>query len=303
MQPFHFLYLTKKKKAWDIQAFFKLLKLVNAHSPTHIHAHSTSIVWAVLLKMVFPHLIVIWHDHFGLETKIYPRRYMKYLSFFINGMIGVKQELILWAKRSLQIDNLTYISNFPSLYLKSIEKTPNRIICVANMRRQKDIGNLIQAAKLIKESDIPFHIRIVGETPDKIYLNEITAQMHSLNLTNDITIVGPCGDIASELEQAEIGVLSSNSEGLPVALLEYGLASLPVVVTDAGQCREVVDNGHAGILVEVGKPLPLAKAIIHLLTNKSFAKLLGTNLNQRVENNYGKTHFYNAYISFLNTLN
>jgi glycosyltransferase involved in cell wall biosynthesis len=296
-------YVLNKKNAWDIGAFIQLIKLVNKHSPTHIHAHSTSIVWGVMLKIVFPQLVLIWHDHFGLETQSHPRRYMQYLSYCINGMIGVKQELVHWAKRSLQIENLTYISNFPSLYLKSIEKTPNRIICVANMRRQKDIGNLIQAAQLIKESGIPFHIRIVGETPDKNYLSEITSQVHSLNLTNYINIVGTSGDIASELEQAEIGVLSSKSEGLPVALLEYGLARLPVAVTDAGQCREVVDNGHAGILVEVGNPVTLAKAIIHLLTNKSFAKQLGNNLNQRVENNYGETHFFNAYISFLNTLN
>jgi glycosyltransferase involved in cell wall biosynthesis len=295
-------YVLNKKNAWDIGAFMQLIKLVNTHSPTHIHAHSTSIFWGVMLKFIFPQLVLIWHDHFGLETQSHPRRYMQYLSFFINGMIGVKQELIHWAKRSLHIDNLTYISNFPSLELKSIEKTPNRIICVANMRRQKDIGNLVLAASHLKQSGMAFQLRIVGQTPDHDYLNEISEQIRSHELEQDVIITGPCEDIGNELQQAEIGVLSSLSEGLPVALLEYGLAALPVVVTDAGQCKEVVDNGNAGLCVDVGNAVQLADAFIELLRNKTYAQQLGAKLQHRVINKYGKFHFYNAYISFLDIL-
>ncbi len=295
-------YILNKKNAWDILAFFKLIKLAHVHSPTHIHAHSTSIVWGVMLKIIFPHLVLIWHDHFGLDTKIYPRRYMKYLSFFINGMITVKQELMDWATHNLCIQRLIYIPNFPSLELISIEKIPNRIICVANLRRQKDIGNLVLAASLLKQSGVAFHVRIVGETPDQEYLKEITDQIQTLGLVNEIVITGPSADIGKELQQAEIGVLSSLSEGLPVALLEYGLASLPVVVTNAGQCMEVVDNGHAGMLVEVSNSQQLADALVELLTNKTQTQQLGAALHERVIHNYGKQHFYNAYFSFLNAL-
>jgi glycosyltransferase involved in cell wall biosynthesis len=118
-----------------------------------------------------------------------------------------------------------------------------------------------------------------------------------------VIITGTCEDIGNELQQAEIGVLSSLSEGLPVALLEYGLAGLPVVVTDAGQCKEVVDNGNAGICVGVGNTVQLADALKKLLTDKIYAEELGNKLQQRVSIKYGKYHFYNAYISFLNTLN
>ena len=59
--------------------------------------------------------------------------------------------------------------------------------------------------------------------------------MEEYNLNDIIQIAGSVVDTSSLLASADIGVLSSIFEGLPLSLLEYGLAGLPVVVTDVGQ--------------------------------------------------------------------
>ena len=64
------------------------------------------------------------------------------------------------------------------------------------------------------------------------------------------------------LRACSIGVLSSASEGLPLALLEYGKHGLAAVSTAVGQCPEVLDNGYAGVLVPASRPRISAHAIV-----------------------------------------
>jgi hypothetical protein len=54
-----------KKHGLDIAAFFRLVKLIRKNKITLIHAHSSSVFWAVAAKVFCPGLKVIWHDHLG----------------------------------------------------------------------------------------------------------------------------------------------------------------------------------------------------------------------------------------------
>jgi len=89
------------------------------------------------------------------------------------------------------------------------------------------------------------------------------------------------------LRGCDVGVLSSVSEGLPLALLEYGMAKLPVVATRVGQCAEVLDEGRAGLLVPPGSPAELAEALVKLLGDGSQRREMGEKLCSRVREHYG----------------
>jgi glycosyltransferase involved in cell wall biosynthesis len=69
-------------------------------------------------------------------------------------------------------------------------------------------------------------------------------------------------------------------------LLEYGAAGLPVVVTDVGQCSEVVDKGRAGILAEPSNPRQLAEGILALLSSTELRRNFGEELRKRVLSAY-----------------
>jgi glycosyltransferase involved in cell wall biosynthesis len=107
-----------------------------------------------------------------------------------------------------------------------------------------------------------------------------------LGLARHVTMLGSRTDIQSILAGSDIGVLSSTSEGLPVSLLEYGVAGLPAVASDAGQCREVLDGGDAGILFSPGDVAALADALIGLLQAPDRRSALGRGFRERVARHY-----------------
>ena len=120
------------------------------------------------------------------------------------------------------------------------------------------------------------------------------------NMSPNIFIYGSKPDITYILSQCEIGLLSSLSEGLPLALLEYGLAKLAVVATKVGECESVIKNENFGILIESRDEVALHKALNYLVENQDIRKNIARAFKVRVENEYsekaiGETliHIYN----------
>jgi glycosyltransferase involved in cell wall biosynthesis len=106
------------------------------------------------------------------------------------------------------------------------------------------------------------------------------------SLGQNISILGQRRDISALLHVCDIGVLSSRTEGLPVSLLEYGMAGLPVVATQVGECEEVLDRGGAGLLVPPQSPRDLAEALLSLLDSRERRALLGERFLHRVQKLY-----------------
>lgn len=293
------LHTLHKKNSRDLFAFYKLVKLVYQYSPTHIHAHSTSIIWATFIRLLFPGIKLIWHDHFGLNTSLNKRMYMFGLLPFIGHTIVVKKELLTWLQQLDSNAPATYVPNFTALTVPVIEKDTSTLLCLANVRRQKDLETLIAAVHKVRMKEISVQLRIVGNTSDTVYLKELQHMITQLNLNDTITIAGPTAQVGIELARATAGVLSSASEGLPVSLLEYGIAGLPVAVTDVGECGEVTNRGKAGLLVPAKNTDALAEAIVFLLTNKQECAELGTRLRQRVNELYGADTYMNTYLTLI----
>ena len=93
-------------------------------------------------------------------------------------------------------------------------------------------------------------------------------------------------DIAYILSQATIGVLSSKTEGLPVALLEYGLSKLPVIVTEVGDCPKLISDGVNGSVVVKENPAIFADTILELLDKGDLRKQYGLQLEKTVNKEY-----------------
>jgi glycosyltransferase involved in cell wall biosynthesis len=99
-------------------------------------------------------------------------------------------------------------------------------------------------------------------------------------------MLGSRPDVSAILRASDIGVLSSVSEGLPLALLEYGMAGMAVVATDVGQCGEVLDRGRAGVLVPASDPSRLAEALVELMLSPARRSTLGMALLRHVNSAY-----------------
>ena len=96
-----------------------------------------------------------------------------------------------------------------------------------------------------------------------------------------VTLTGVRHDIARVLASFDAFVLSSRSEGLPLALLEAMATGLPVVSTTVGGVSEVVDHGRAGLLVPPGDEDALGRSIARLMASPTDAADLGRRARAR----------------------
>lgn len=302
-----------KKHGLDIAAFFRLVKLIRKNKITLIHAHSSSVFWAVAAKVFCPDIKVIWHDHLGkrIEEEKLNRIIIIIISFLIDGVISVNDILKTWSQKKLSVtaSKIVFINNFPLLRAaKPEEKITNKILqilCLANLRWQKDHITLIKAIDLLvnQKNITNFNVALAGIYSDDDYYRAIKSEIETRALNNYFEIRGSVSDTASLLYSADIGVLSSVSEGLPVSLLEYGLAGLPVVVTHVGQCAEVVDNGNVGMLVPPSNPEALAQALLTFIQQPELRISFGSKFKHRVESAYGAGKFMEEYKKLIESVN
>lgn len=293
-----------KKSVLDFYAFFKLFKLVANYKPSIIHAHQTSIYWAFIIKLIFPRIIIIWHDHWGFSDLLIDsdRKFIKFLSFLINGVVCVNDKIKNWNTRNLKVnkEHIIYIPNFPLVQInQKIENDIPVLLCLANIRNQKDHLNLIEACGILKSEDVNFKLLLAGSLEDSVWVAKVKQKVKFLNLNENVDFLGPVINISEILSIADVGVLSSISEGLPVALLEYGLAGLPVVCTDVGQCKKVLADGDFGWLVPPRSPVEFAAAIKQVLSNLQLANEKGFRLKNNINENYGSKGFIKSYLGLV----
>lgn len=281
---------------FDVGAIRQLIAYVRKHQVRILHAHETSLFVAAVASLFPPHPVVVWHDHFGgQEMGERPAWLYGLAARRVGGVITVNQALAEWSRRRLRvpIDRVWFIQNFVREANDDDGKRPElrgapgkRIVCVANFRPQKDHLALLQAMTLVLRQEPAAHLLLVGARSDENYLDLVRREIARRELYRHVSLLGPRRDVAAILRACDIGVLSSASEGLPLALLEYGMAGLPAVVTRVGQCAEVLDEGRAGVLVPPAAPDQLAEELVSLLRAPERRASLGEQLRRRVREFY-----------------
>ncbi|WP_298247522.1 glycosyltransferase [uncultured Christiangramia sp.] len=296
-----------RQSTFDLKAIIKLRRYIKNNKIDLIQAHGSSYFLGVLIKIIIPKTKLIWHDHLGaraLNNK--DLGFLKIASKFFDGIIVVNHDLYEWTKKNLLCGNLLLLKNFVKLgktnstdfYLKG--KSDFNIICVANLRHPKDHSTLIKAFSLLDHKKFSLSLHLVGDDSDKHYTAKLIRLIEVYNLQNNVFIYGQKGNIKSILNHASIGVLSSSSEGLPVALLEYGLAGLPVVCTNVGDCKDVI--GNFGKVVEKGNPDAFAANIAEYLLHPEEMKKDGLNFQNRIIDNYSGKKSMPLVIEFFRSI-
>jgi len=171
---------------------------------------------------------------------------------------------------------------------------PIIIACVARMLWTKGIGELIEAAKIIKEQHYPIKIKLYGapdpDNPASISISQLQA-WHDTGL---IIWQGYCQEVAKAYADCHIAVLASYREGLPKSLLEAASMGRPIITTNVPGCCEVVEEGENGFLVPAKESEKLAEALIRLGTNEALRLKMGLASRKRVENYFSDHLIHHA---------
>lgn len=153
------------------------------------------------------------------------------------------------------------------------------VLVPARLTAQKGHSLLLHAAGAVPEAQFVF----AGDGPERAPL---LAQTAVLGLGDRVTFLGYRPDARSLMASADLVVLPSLYEGLPLAVLEAMAAAKPVVASRIPGVQEIITEEADGILFESGNAGDLARAINQLLHDPSAARRLGAAARQTVASRF-----------------
>lgn len=146
------------------------------------------------------------------------------------------------------------------------------ITCVANLRPVKNHIMLLKGITPLFKENHNLKLLLVGSGDAQ---KEVTNYINLHNLQDYIFLLGVRNDIPEILAISDIFVLTSLWEGMPGSIMEAMAAGLPVVATDVGDVKELVEDGKTGFLVEVGDVNALTEYIKRLVEDKGLRERIG----------------------------
>jgi glycosyltransferase involved in cell wall biosynthesis len=146
------------------------------------------------------------------------------------------------------------------------------VATVANFKAHKGHRHLLEAASIVRRSLPEARFVLAGAGPTERQVRERAA---ALGLEGTVVFAGPREDAPRLAAAADLFVLPSEHEGLPVALLEAMALGRAVVATRTGGVPEVVEDGRHGLLVPPADPRALAEAIAELLRDPARRARMG----------------------------
>jgi glycosyltransferase involved in cell wall biosynthesis len=162
------------------------------------------------------------------------------------------------------------IAEIPMTRINSLDTQPPLIVMVARFAAQKDHSTLLQALSGLL--CLKWSLLLVGAGELE---PQVMAQVAALGLSDRVRILPPETNIARLLMEAQIYVLSTHFEALPISILEAMRAGLPVVATDVGGISESVRNEETGLLARYGDVGHLRDALAQLIAHPALRRALG----------------------------
>jgi glycosyltransferase involved in cell wall biosynthesis len=160
-----------------------------------------------------------------------------------------------------------------------------RLLCVGRLTPAKGQVLLIQACARLAARGLDFQLQVVGAGPDR---ERIEAEVQRLGMGQRVELTGALNQaqVREAMAQADVFVLPSLAEGIPVVLMEAMSCGLPCVSTPVNGIPELIEHGRTGLLARPGDVDSLTDALASLLGDASLRLTLAGQARQQVQ-----THF------------
>ena len=181
--------------------------------------------------------------------------------------LSPEQSTIVQTRYGIHKDRVTFINNGVGRAFLEIGKDrkgfndPLRLLFVGRLSIQKRPERLIEAVAAMKNLNVM--LTIVGDGEDRAKLETLTTELRVSNVTFLGSLFGD--ELLQAYRNADIFVLPSDREGMPLALLEAMAAGLPIVASDVLGITELIEG--VGVLVPCPSPETFTKAITELVNN------------------------------------
>ena len=246
------------------------------------------------------HFKNLWIKMFYMYTRCAYHYACRVTSLFHRASL-IQQEIGCSADKCRVIPNGVAYDRFSRIPKKRKEPGDEWIDIGAVVRLVpiKDIKTMLYAFALVSQERQDVRLHIMGPTTeDEEYYEECVHLKEELGL--DRAIFTGRVNVLEYLEKIDFVLLTSLSEGQPLAVLEGMAAGRPAVTTDVGCCRELLEGvddgiGVAGYCVPPMHQSALAEAILAMCANRDEREAMGRRGQKRVETNYRHDQMLSRY--------
>ncbi len=290
-------------KAWyDPRGPMKMVQAIRKHEVDLIHSHlpGQNFYSCIAGTLTSCRTLVTYHGPVELQDGESAKGKAKL--WFVRKTAGrtivvckMVKEILL--KHGFRDDRISVIYNGidPAPYASPIKGTLRsdlglgsdvRLVgMIANVRQSKGYDVFVRAAAEVCRRFPSAMFLGVGHV-DEGLAHPIKKLVADLSLGDKFIFVGFRADIPQILGELDVFVLSSTSEGMPLAVLEAMASRRAIVTTQCGGIPEVVDDGETGLLVPPSDPSALARAIGDLLSDHARALRLGVNAQAKFQKQF-----------------
>jgi glycosyltransferase involved in cell wall biosynthesis len=285
------VFLLNKRRRGDITTLTKLANLINVERVDLLHLHnSPGMFWGTLAQMLSGRRTpIVRTEHNPHLPDSMPRLYR-----------ALYPHLTRRARRVICVSDVvrrSFVEAYPALAdryvelpngirVQDFEKLPPRHECraafhlapgerlIGTVGRMSPVKNhrlLIEAFARVRERIPDVNLAIIGEGELRAKLADYAGD---LGVSEYVSLVKESKTIDYFYGALDVFALSSDSEGMPLTLLEALASGVPVVATEVGGIPEVVTSGTNGYLVPKGSAEFLAKRIIELLQDPAKARAM-----------------------------
>lgn len=174
----------------------------------------------------------------------------------------------------------------------TLDGDPPRILAVGRLKEPKDFVTLARALSRLDPGT--YTAAIAGDGPDR---TAVAAEAPAA-----LELLGERTDVPELLTSADVFVLPSLSEGMPMSILEAMAAGLPVVASRVGGVPELVIESETGLLVEPGDEKALASALQRLLEDRELRERMGAAGRERVQREFDLAGFHREHLDLYERL-
>ena len=295
------------RKSLDLGCVAGLLRVLRKRCVGLVHSHEFTMatygaVTSLLLQV--PHVVTMhggtaygrrWHRRLGLQLALERST----AAIAVSG--AVRKKLV--SDLGLPSESISVIHNGTTLHVGDgasvrveleVDAADLLLLSVGNLYEVKGHDVLIEALVKVQRQvrGVGWRVAVAGRGKRIQQLRQMAADR---GLADRVSFLGHRDDIADLLAAADVYVMPSRSEGLPIALIEAMLAGKAIVASGVGGIPELIEQGRHGILVPPGDPVALAQALERVLRDADLRIRLGKSASEKAAKGYTAEVMVRAY--------
>lgn len=296
----------KLVQLYKLIIFLKPYKFSYVFSATEQCNLLMGVIWKILGVKKF-----YWHQ-WGIdkrkEISFWEKIAAKTKPTYIANSIACKENLIklhsISDKESVRIIHNTFNEELLQVN-PDFNSDSFNLIMVANFFEEKDHATVLKALKLFvtKYPDAAVKLCFAGRDNGSDIFLKSKALGFDLALHNYVVFADNVTDVAGMLSTMQVGILSTKSEGLSNALLEYMAVGLPVIATDISQNREAMGDINNEWLFTIGDEQKCFQLIEKLFLNRTLLNILGKQNRNFVSANFSNELYQKKIVALINDVN